>query len=194
MPLDDLSQTLSAFGRDVQWRRFGWEPGAPFLPSTFAFHTTEQSTSCRTIIITPPHTGLSYYGLSLLSYLRESHPDLADDADFIRTRAQAAAEAYSRIIRSGGSRIEAAEEADAVLYRGLHFSLYSTLANIIRSEFAEDIPEEDAREAALILLPQAKEVARSYELTDDFAATPQYERLYTELTGTVQILLDNGIQ
>lgn len=50
-----------------------------------------------------PHTGLSYYGLSLLSYLRESHPDLADDADFIRTRAQAAAETYSRIIRSGGS-------------------------------------------------------------------------------------------
>ena len=89
---------------------------------------------------------------------------------------------------------EAAEEADAVLYRGLHFSLYSTLANVIRSEFAEDIPEEDAREAALILLPQAKEVARSYELTDDFAATPQYERLYTELTGTVQILLDNGVQ
>ena len=45
-----------------------------------------------------------------------------------------------------------------------------------------------------IFLPQAKEVARSYELTDDFAATPQYERLYTELTGTVQILLDNGVQ
>ena len=141
-----------------------------------------------------PQTGLSYYGLSLLSYLRESHPDLANDADFIRTRAQSAAEAYSCIIRSGGSRIEAAEEADAVLYRGLHFSLYSTLANVIRSEFAEDIPEEDAREAALILLPQAREVARSYELTDDFAATPQYERLYTELTGTVQILLDNGVQ
>ena len=75
-----------------------------------------------------PQTGLSYYGLSLLSYLRESHPDLANDADFIRTRAQSAAEAYSCIIRSGGSRIEAAEEADAVLYRGLHFSLYGTLA------------------------------------------------------------------
>ena len=48
--------------------------------------------------------------------------------------------------------------------------------------------------SALILLPQAREVARSYELADDFAATPQYALLYTELTGTVQILLDNGIQ
>ena len=141
-----------------------------------------------------PQTGLSYYGLSLLSYLRESHPDLADDADFIRTRAQAAAEADSCIRRSGGSRIEAAAQAGTGLHRGLHFSLYGTLANVIRSEFADIIPEEDAREAALILLPQAREVARSYELADDFAATPQYALLYTELTGTVQILLDNGIQ
>lgn len=141
-----------------------------------------------------PQTGLSYYGLSLLDYLRESHPDLADDADFIRTRAQAASETYSRVVRGGGFRIEAAEEADAVLYRGLHFSLYSTLVNVIRNEFADIIPEEDAREAALILLSHAKEVARGYEFADDFAATPQYDLLYTELTGTVQILLDNGVQ
>ena len=135
-----MSQTLSAFGRDVQWRRFGWEPGAPFFATNDSFNNTEQSPSYPQNIKTPR---------------RPRHPDLADDADFIRTRAQSAAETYSRIIRSGGSRIEAAEEADAVLYRGLHFSLYSTLANVIRSEFAEDIPEEDAREAALILLPQA---------------------------------------
>ena len=44
------------------------------------------------------------------------------------------------------------------------------------------------------MVQQAREVARSYELADDFAATPQYALLYTELTGTVQILLDNGIQ
>lgn len=141
-----------------------------------------------------PQTGLSYYGLSLLSYLRESHPDLADDADFIRTRAQAASETYSRVVRNGGSRIEAVQEADAVLYRGLHFSLYDTLVNIIWNEFADIIPEEDARKTALILLPQAKEVARSYELADDFAATSQYDQLYTELTGTVQILLSDGVQ
>ena len=141
-----------------------------------------------------PAGGLSYYGLALLDYLRDCHPDLASDDAFIRTRAQTAAEAYSRVIRSGGSRIDAAQQADATLYRGLHFSLYNTLVHIIWNEFADDIPEEDAREAARMLLPQAGEVARSYELTDDFAATPQYDRLYTELTGTVQILLDHGLQ
>lgn len=33
-----------------------------------------------------------------------------------------------------------------------------------------------------------------YDLTDDFADTPDYELFYTELTGTVQILLEDGIQ
>ena len=153
-----------------------------------------------------PAGGLSYYGLALLDYLRDCHPDLASDDAFIRARAQTAAEAYSRVIRSGGSRIDAARQAgqhlfrdgfrqaDAALYRGLHFSLYNTLVHVIWNEFADDIPEEDAREAARMLLPQAGEVARSYDLTDNFAASPQYDRLYTELTGTVQILLDHGLQ
>ena len=61
-------------------------------------------------------------------------------------------------------------------------------------DLADDIPEADAREAALILLPHARDVARGYELSDGFADTPQYEQLYTELTGTVQILLGDGVQ
>jgi hypothetical protein len=37
-------------------------------------------------------------------------------------------------------------------------------------------------------------VLEKYDLTDDFADTPDYELFYTELTGTVQILLEDGIQ
>ena len=29
-----------------------------------------------------------------------------------------------------------------------------------------------------------------YELTDDFGATPEYERLYTELTGTIVLIIE----
>lgn len=32
----------------------------------------------------------SYYELSLLSFLRESHPELADDIPFVKERAEAA--------------------------------------------------------------------------------------------------------
>jgi len=47
---------------------------------------------------------------------------------------------------------------------------------------------------ALRLLPLCRGVLEKYDLTDDFADTPDYELFYTELTGTVQILLEDGIQ
>ena len=44
---------------------------------------------------------LSYYRLTLLSFLRESHPDLADDESFVATRSERAAEAFSAAVHSG---------------------------------------------------------------------------------------------
>ena len=137
---------------------------------------------------------LSYYGLSLLSFLRESHPTLADDASFIAERADRAAEASCEAIRTGATHPEAEAAASEELYRGLHFSVYDTLVHILWDEFAAEVPEEAARTAALRLLPLCRDVLAKYDLADDFAATPAHERLYTELTGTVQILLEDGLQ
>ena len=50
-----------------------------------------------------PSEELSYYGLSLLSYLRDSHPLLAADTSFIADRTDRAAEAYSDAIRAGST-------------------------------------------------------------------------------------------
>jgi len=139
---------------------------------------------------------LSYYGLSLLSYLRGSHPTLADDSSFIAEHADRAAEAYSEAIRTGATHPEAEAAASEDLYRGLHFSVYDTLVHILWDEFASEVPEEAARAVALRLLtlPAFRDVLAKYDFTDDFAATPEYERFYTELTGTVQILLEDGLQ
>lgn len=139
---------------------------------------------------------MSYYGLSLLSYLRDSHPTLAADTSFIAERADRAAEAYSDAIRAGSTHAEAEAAASDELYRGLHFSPYNTLVNILWDEFASEVPEEAARAVALRLLalPVFRDVLAKYDLTDDFAATPEYESLYTELVGTVQILLEDGLQ
>lgn len=143
-----------------------------------------------------PYEELSYYGLSLLSYLRDSHPTLAADTSFIAERADRAAEAYSDAIRAGGTHSDAEAAASDELYRGLHFSPYTTLVHILWDEFASEVPEEAARAVALRLLalPVFRDVLAKYDLTDNFAATPEYESLYTELTGTVQILLEHGIQ
>lgn len=92
-----------------------------------------------------PYEELSYYGLSLLSYLRDSHPLLAADTSFIADRADRAAEAYSDAIRAGSTHAEAEAAASDELYRRLHFSPYNTLVHILWDEFASEVPEEAAR-------------------------------------------------
>ncbi len=164
-----------------------------------------------------PKSELSYYGLSLLSFLKDSHPDRVNDRAFISERADRAAEVYSETIQSGLTHIEAEERASAELYRGLHFSPYNTIINILWEEFSDEIPEDNARDVALRLLPLCSEVLAKYSesreinqagldlseahpvfykytLTDDFADTLQHDMLYTELTGTIQILLEDGLQ
>ena len=46
-------------------------------------------------------TELSYFRLSLLSYLRDTHPDKATDQEFIAVRGDAAALGYSQAIKEG---------------------------------------------------------------------------------------------
>ena len=112
---------------------------------------------------------------------------------FIAERADSAAEVYSRTIRAGRTHVEAEEAAREDLFHGLHFSPYNTLVNVLWNEFAAEIPEKSARRVALLLLPLCREVLVKYDFSDDFAATPAYDLFYTELTGTVQILLEDGI-
>ena len=137
---------------------------------------------------------LSYYGLSLLSFLLDSHPDLAGNAELIRTRADRAAETYSQAIRNGASRADADAQAARILYQGLHFSLYNTIVNILWDEFQDLVPEEEARTIARDILPHAAFLKQEYDLNDDFDTSPEYQRFYTELVGTIQNLLDYGIQ
>ena len=92
---------------------------------------------------------LSYYRLTLLSYLRESHPERAADDAFIRARADLAAEAFSNAVRSGMNYDEAVRLADEVLFQGLHFSRLDTLITVLWNEFADEVPAGRAREVAL---------------------------------------------
>jgi hypothetical protein len=77
----------------------------------------------------------------------------------------------------------------------LHFSTHNTLTNILRNEFSELIPEEDAKSWAILLFPECEHVFAEYTLSDDFAYEPEYELLYTELTGVIAIYFtEHGIQ
>ena len=138
---------------------------------------------------------LSYYRLLLLSFLRESHPELVGDSNFIAARADSAAEEYSESVRSGSTHDAAAESANQVLFAGLHFSRYDVIVTVLWNEFSDEVPQGSAKTLALQLLPVCEEVFSKYPLSDDFQFDPAFDNLYTEITGTILIWLDeNGIQ
>ena len=137
---------------------------------------------------------MSYFRLNLLSYLRESHPDKANDLSFIAGRGDMAAEAYSDAIKSGLDHIQAAEIANETLFKGLHFSPYNIIVEILWNEFFDEVSPDKAGEKAKELMPECKAVFAKYSLNDDYAETTEYQSLYTELVGTIVIILENELQ
>ena len=75
--------------------------------------------------------GFSYYGLSLLAFLKASHPDKATNIEFINARADVASVTFSDAIVGGYSQIGATELANEVLYKGLHFYVYFSCVQIM---------------------------------------------------------------
>ena len=128
---------------------------------------------------------LSYFQLRLLIFLKESHPHKINDREFIRQRSELAALAYSNAIECEQSHIEAERLACAELFQGLHFSKYDILSEILSEEFSDTVSDEKIQQYALELLPLCKDVFATYDLHDSFEDTPEYEKLYTELTGKI---------
>ena len=133
----------------------------------------------------------SYYGLYLLKYLRENHPDRVSDTDFIEGRADHAADVYEQSRLEGATPEGAQELAMAALLQGLHFSKYNTVIEVLWNEFADEVPEEKREAFVLKLLPLVGNVFSVYDLSDDnFALSSDYDLLYTELTGATVLYLD----
>ena len=134
----------------------------------------------------------SYYRLRLETYLKDYHPERLTDEAFIRARSDAAAEAYEDAFRQGYPIFEAGHIATEVLFVGLHFSPYYMLEQIIENEFANTIPSDRAEAFALRLLQSdsIRETIAKYEPGDDFDGSPEYDQLYTELTGVIVELLE----
>ena len=141
----------------------------------------------------------SYYGLYLLDYLRTNKFEQADDTAFIRERADRAAETYESrtlqkkytITKVGYPADGAQELAMDTLLRGLHYSRYAILREVVENEFADEVPEEKREAFVLKLLPLVGNVFSVYDLSDDnFALSSDYDLLYTELTGATVLYLD----
>ena len=115
---------------------------------------------------------------------------------FVTARADEALTAYCDAVAQGFSHLEAEVMASEVLYQGLHFSKYDTLVSILENEFEKELPSPLPERLTPILLKNkaVQSVFDKYELTDDFGSIPEYEKLYTELTGTIVLIIEvNGL-
>ena len=139
---------------------------------------------------------LSYFRLKLENYLSEHFPELLGDKPFITARADEALSTYCDAVAQSFSHLEAETMASEVLYRELHFSKYDTLVSVLENEFEKELPSPLPERLTPMLLKNkaVQSVFDKYELTDVFGATPVYEKLYTELTGTIVLIIEvNGL-
>ena len=116
------------------------------------------------------------------------------DTEFITARADLALTDYCDAVAQGFTHPEAESMASEVLYQGLHFSKYDTLVSVLENEFEKELPAPLPERLAPILLSN-KAVQATFDklgLTDTFAASGQYDRLYTELAGTIVLLIESN--
>ena len=137
---------------------------------------------------------LSYFRLKLETYLGEHFPEMLSDKTFVTARADEALTTYCDAVSQGFSHPEAETMASEVLYQGLHFSKYDTLVSVLENEFEKELPSPLPERLSPILLKNkaVQSVFAKYDLTDEFGASPEYERLYTELTGTIVLLIEDN--
>ena len=133
---------------------------------------------------------ISWFKLSLLHFLYESHPELTDDTDLLNIRSNLAAITYSEAIKNGHNQQQAEELALNDLYKGLHFSKHDTLVTILWNEFPRKVPMGQAKAFAIQLLPKVEHVFSKYKLNDEFAFSPEFNGLYAELTGELSIWVE----
>ena len=77
------------------------------------------------------------------------------------------------------------------LTEGIRYSKSAILREVEENEYADDVPEAERESFTRKLLPLVGNVFSIYDLSDDnFALSPDYDLLYTELTGAVVLYIE----
>ncbi|SHM21254.1 protein of unknown function [Flavobacterium flevense] len=138
---------------------------------------------------------LSYFSLRLQELLNTSFPEKAWDTKFIEDRSQRAAHIYEEAFKAGNSIAQCDEIANYTLFEGLDFSKFDTVFKVVINEFDSIMGDEELRSFALKIRTICESVFQRYKLSQEFVDSTDYELLYTELTGTIAIWIEeNGLQ
>ena len=134
----------------------------------------------------------SYFQLSLVAYLKESHPHLIEDVKLIQARTKNALDTYVSAIEEGYISTTAQELANDVLYKGLLFSKHDFLVSVLWNEFPDIIAQSEAKEFAIQIQAESEIGFSKYYLNDEFEYSPEYDKLYSEITGFIDIWLEEN--
>lgn len=137
---------------------------------------------------------LSYYRLRLEAYLKDYHPHRLTDEMFIVERSDTAMRTYENAFLSGETPDEADNTALQTLFQGLQFSEYFFIEQILDNEFFDEVPVELMAQLSALLLKNdaVKATIAKYNPDDAFDEKPEYDLLYTELTGVIQLIIENN--
>lgn len=137
---------------------------------------------------------INYFRSILQQYLNEHHPEMMKDESFIASRSEEALTVYLNELENGASHIDAEATANEVLYNGLHFSGYDMLVEVLWNEFADSIPQGLAERLGAILWGNTaiKKTFAKYKPDDNFDNSTEYNLLYTELTGVIQLIIEQN--
>lgn len=137
------------------------------------------------------HTSdISYFKGILFLTIEESYPEKGIDIDFIEERTALAEESYELSIREGKTPIEAEAIAKEVLFRGLGFSKISAIRTVLYTEFADYADWDTNIDTAHKLMSHLEYVFAKYTLTDEFEESEEFENLYNELTGAIDLIFE----
>lgn len=138
---------------------------------------------------------LSYFKLRLQELLQTSFPEKTHDQKFIEQRSSWAANAYQGAFLTGNPISQCDEIASYILFEGLHFSRFDTVFKVVCNEFDTVMADEELRPFALKMFSVCEPVFANYLLTNEFEGSYEFDLLYTELTGTIAIWIEeNGLQ
>ena len=137
---------------------------------------------------------LSAFQLMLEDYLIEEHPERMDDREFIQSRSREAEEAFTEASRQGHDVGQSMEKAMDILYRGLHFSPYKTVREIICDLLPEVDDEEKHRLTMQMMENQRRTLDSCESSADDFMATGECSVLTDRLRkGITAYLHENAL-
>lgn len=138
---------------------------------------------------------LSYFKLALTDFIAQHHPDKIEDKAFIEERSGLAEEEFERCSHMGMTVSESKHEATKILYRGLWFSPFDMVKEIVELYF--DIDEEERHQFIMQMLEYTRDDFKKFleHINDNNEDGEDYTKLYYTIIGSIKLYLEkNGLQ